>query len=144
MATHVPRESTFCQFQAVRYGTAVPNRTHPLLRAVTPVADALGTAVVPPGQMAESDIPLVWEGEVVGAVRRPDLHDALEHLLVAAERELGVARADMDRTQKQEAVTLLNTWGAFTLRKSVEDVAEAIGVSRFTVYNYLERAEAGR
>jgi len=24
----------------------------------------------------------------------------------------------------------------------VEDVAEALGVSRFTVYNYLERAEA--
>jgi len=48
----------------------------------------------------------------------------------------------MTRTQKQEAVTLLNEWGAFTLRKSVEDVAEALGVSRFTVYNYLERAEA--
>ena len=40
------------------------------------------------------------------------------------------------------AVALLNEWGAFTLRKSVEDVAEALGVSRFTVYNYLERAEA--
>jgi predicted transcriptional regulator YheO len=49
----------------------------------------------------------------------------------------------MDRSQKQGAVALLNDWGAFTLRKSVEDVAEALGVSRFTVYNYLERAEAG-
>jgi predicted transcriptional regulator YheO len=27
------------------------------------------------------------------------------------------------------------------LRKSVEDVAEALGVSRFTIYNYLERSE---
>ena len=42
----------------------------------------------------------------------------------------------------QAAVALLGNWGAFTLRKSVDDVAEALGVSRFTIYNYLERAEA--
>ena len=92
-------------------------------------------------QLSEADIPLVWEGEVVGGLRRPDLHDALEVLIAAAETELGVPRAEMGRTQKQAAVTLLNEWGAFTLRKSVEDVAEALGVSRFTIYNYLERSE---
>ena len=48
---------------------------------------------------------------------------------------------DMDRTQKQQAVALLNEWGVFNLRKSVESVAEALEVSRFTVYNYLERSE---
>ncbi|UUZ59852.1 helix-turn-helix domain-containing protein [Nocardioides sp. B-3] len=29
--------------------------------------------------------------------------------------------------------------GAFTYRRSAETIAEAIGVSRFTVYNYLNR-----
>ena len=48
---------------------------------------------------------------------------------------------DMDTIQKQQAVALLNEWGAFNLRKSVESVAEALEVSRFTVYNYLERSE---
>ena len=38
---------------------------------------------------------------------------------------------------KQRAVRLLDERGAFTLRKAVEDVADALGVSRFTVYNYL-------
>jgi predicted transcriptional regulator YheO len=34
-------------------------------------------------------------------------------------------------------VKLLNDRGAFSLRRSVEDVADALGVSRITVYNYL-------
>jgi predicted transcriptional regulator YheO len=32
---------------------------------------------------------------------------------------------------------LLDDRGAFQLRRSVEEVADALGVSRFTVYNYL-------
>jgi len=114
---------------------------HPLVSALAPVAEALGALLLTADQLSEADIPLVWEGEVVGGLRRPDLHDALEVLIAAAETELGVPRAEMGRTQKQAAVTLLNEWGAFTLRKSVEDVAEALGVSRFTIYNYLERSE---
>jgi predicted transcriptional regulator YheO len=34
-------------------------------------------------------------------------------------------------------VKLLDQRGAFTLRRAVEDVADAMGVSRITVYNYL-------
>jgi len=115
---------------------------HPLLEAIQPIADAIGCTILTAGELAESDLPLVWEGEVVGGLRRPDLHRALVTLLTAAEHEIGLPCAEMDRSQKQVAVALLNEWGAFTLRKSVEDVAEALGVSRFTVYNYLERAEA--
>jgi predicted transcriptional regulator YheO len=32
---------------------------------------------------------------------------------------------------------LLDEQGAFTLRRAVEDVADAMGVSRITIYNYL-------
>ena len=35
------------------------------------------------------------------------------------------------------AVRLLDDRGAFLLRRSVEDVAGALGVSRIAVYNYL-------
>ena len=38
---------------------------------------------------------------------------------------------------KQRAVRLLDQSGAFILRRAVEDVADAMGVSRITVYNYL-------
>ena len=45
------------------------------------------------------------------------------------------------REDKQRAVARLHDLGAFNLRKSVEDVATALGVSRFTVYNYLDRRD---
>ncbi len=43
----------------------------------------------------------------------------------------------MNREQKQSAIRLLDDRGPFTLRRAVEDVADAMGVSRITVYNYL-------
>jgi hypothetical protein len=119
----------------------------PLLDALQPVVEALGGTLVPPAEAEGEDVNVVWDGAVVAAVRRPDphldLHDALPTLIAEVEHDMGHPCAEMDRSQKQEAVALLNERGAFTLRKSVEDVAEALGVSRFTVYNYLERAEAG-
>jgi len=113
---------------------------------VAAVAEVLGGTVVAADDVSDGDVPVAWEGEVLAGVRPPDphldLHDALPTLIAEVEADLGLPCAEMERAQKQEVVCLLNERGAFTLRKSVEDVAEALGVSRFTVYNYLERAEA--
>ena len=116
--------------------------THPLLAAVAPVADAIGGVVVAGSDLAPGDIPLRWEGEIVGGVRLPtELHGALERMIAAVERELGAPLAELSRVDKQRAVRLLDGRGAFTLRKAVEDVADSLGVSRFTVYNYLNANE---
>jgi len=114
---------------------------HPLLKALLPLADVLGLQILNKDEISASDLPLMWEGEVVGGVRRHNLSGALTRLLSAVEIEMNLQVKDMDRIQKQQAVALLNEWGAFNLRKSVESVAEALEVSRFTVYNYLERSE---
>jgi hypothetical protein len=117
--------------------------THPLLTAVAPVADAVGAVVVSSEDLAPGDIPLHWDGEIVGGMRLPaELHGALERMISAVERELGAPLAVLSREDKQRAVRLLDGRGAFTLRKAVEDVADALGVSRFTVYNYLNAANA--
>jgi predicted transcriptional regulator YheO len=50
-----------------------------------------------------------------------------------------VPLADLDRKAKQEVVRILEARGAFSVRHGVETVASALGVSRFTVYNYLNR-----
>ena len=113
---------------------------HPLQKALLPLADILGIEILDKDEISESDLPLMWEGEVIGGVRRHNLNGALTRLLSAVEIEMNLKVKDMDRIQKQ-AVALLNEWGAFNLRKSVESVAEALEVSRFTVYNYLERSE---
>ena len=41
---------------------------HPLLDALGPVADALGATLLAPDDLTEADIPLLWEGEVVGGI----------------------------------------------------------------------------
>jgi HTH domain len=113
------------------------NDVHPLVAAVRPVVDAVGASLVPADQQEASDVPLVWDGEVVGAVRLPPLHGALDRLIDAVEAELGGRLPTLSREDKQRAVRLLDQRGAFILRRAVEDVADALGVSRITVYNYL-------
>ncbi len=115
--------------------------THPLLVAVAPVAEAVGGCVVGASDVGPGDVPLVWEGVVVGGVRLSgELHGARDRLIASVERELGAPLPQLSREDKQRAVRLLDERGAFTLRKAVEDVADALGVSRFTVYNYLNSA----
>ncbi len=113
------------------------NEPHPLLRAIKPVVDAVGATLVPPGDQEPSDVPLVWDGKVVGAVRMPPLHGALDRLIDTVETELGGPLPALSREDKQRAVRLLDERGAFILRRAVEDVADAMGVSRITIYNYL-------
>jgi HTH domain len=114
---------------------------HPLLAALEPVAEALGATLVPASAVGAGDIPLRWEGDVVGGMRLPGVHGALDRMITAVESELGAPLAELSREDKQHAVQLLEERGAFQLRKAVEEVADALGVNRFTVYNYLN-AEA--
>lgn len=110
---------------------------HPLIRSVKPVIDALGASLVAADDMEASDVALVWEGRTIAGVRMPPLHGALDRLIDAVEAELGGRLPMMSREDKQRAVRLLDERGAFILRRAVEDVADAMGVSRITVYNYL-------
>lgn len=111
--------------------------SHPILATLQPLVDALGCSVIDAAQIESADIPLVYEGELIAAVRLPDLHGALSRLIDSVEREMGQQLPNMNREQKQSAIRLLDDRGAFTLRRAVEDVADAMGVSRITVYNYL-------
>jgi len=68
-----------------------------------------------------------------------DLTDGLSRLIGDVERELGGDLAGLPREEKQHAVRLLEERGAFEMRRSAETVAQALGLTRFTVYNYLNR-----
>ncbi|MCU1428255.1 MAG: hypothetical protein JWL83_2255 [Actinomycetia bacterium] len=117
-------------------------RRHPLLAALEPVADALGAELVSAKAALPSDIPLHWDGKLVGGLRLPGVQGTLDRMITAVEAELGAPLARLSREDKQRAVQLLGDRGAFALRKSVEYVADAMSVSRFTIYNYLNSAES--
>ena len=110
---------------------------HPVVRAIKPVVDAVGATIVRADECEAADVALNWEGELIGAVRMPPLHGALDRLIDTVEAELGGPLPTLNREDKQRAVRLLDERGAFILRRSVEDVADAMGVSRITIYNYL-------
>jgi hypothetical protein len=111
----------------------------PFIAAVKPLVDAIGGEMVPPDEARADDVVLAWQGQDVVAVRLPQLADSLDHILAAMERRKGMPLADLDRKAKQEIVRILEARGAFSVRHGVETVAGALGVSRFTVYNYLNR-----
>ncbi len=110
---------------------------HAFLVALQPVAKALGAKIINPSEATPTDVPLVWEGVTLGALRLPQLTGALDRLIDQVEAELGGNLEDLSREDKQRAVKMLDERGAFVMRRSVEEVADAFGVSRITIYNYL-------
>jgi len=79
---------------------------------------------------------LATESTPAGSATPPP---SLERLIREVETQLGGRLADLDRPGKQRAVRLLEERGAFAMRKAVVTIAGALGVTRFTVYNYLNR-----
>jgi hypothetical protein len=116
----------------------------PFVTAVKPLVDAIGGELIAPDRAQGDDVVLSWEGREVVAVRLPHLSDSLDHILAELRRRHGVPLSDLDRRTKQSVVRLLEQRGAFSMRHGVETVATALGVSRFTVYNYLNRENAER
>ncbi|MCH0542679.1 helix-turn-helix domain-containing protein [Streptomyces sp. MUM 203J] len=104
----------------------------------------MGGQMMLPEQAGPDDVVLAWEGADVVAVRLPQLADSLDHILAALERRHGMPLSELDRKSKQEIVRSLEARGAFSVRHGVETVAGALGVSRFTVYNYLNRENAAK
>ena len=142
----------------------MPDPTHPLVLAIHPLVSRIGATVVDPNDLHSDDIPLEWDGRrrrrdpfdtrhfrrptrrtraddraPRTAPTEPEPAAGLDGILADLEAQLGTPLAGLDRAGKQRAVRMLEESGAFSYRKSVEAVAAALGISRFTVYNYLNR-----
>lgn len=103
------------------------------------VLDALRAAVSAALAHGAETVTLQVRRSGVAAGPRP--RGGLEQILVDVAAEIGAPLRDLARADKQRAVRMLEERGAFAFRKSAETVAEALGVSRFTVYNYLNRTQ---
>jgi len=111
--------------------------THPVFVAFEPLLAIVGGEVVSPSEIDTGDIPIAWEGTTIGGIRLGSLTDALDRMVGHIETELGGGLAELSRTAKQDAIRMLDEQGAFLLRKSIDDIADRMGVSRITIYNYL-------
>lgn len=113
------------------------SESHPLVAALQPLIDATGAHAVTLDDMTGSDVELIWEGQAVAGVRLPPIHGSMERLIALVQAELGAPLPTLSRPDKQQAIRRLDELGAFVLRRAVEDIADAMGISRITVYSYL-------
>jgi hypothetical protein len=109
------------------------------LRAVRPIVEFLGGTLSVDGGVG--DLPIERNGRPIGYVRGSELHGALDRSIEAVERDVGAELSQMTRAQKQIAVRTLDEQGVFLLRGAVDQVSKSMGVSRVTLYSYLNALE---
>ena len=68
----------------------------------------------------------------------PEIGGLVNDIIIEAIRRCGKPVAMMTKEEKLQAVRSMMHRGVFLIRGGVERAAVALGVSRFTVYNYLE------
>lgn len=75
-----------------------------------------------------------------------DIREVLAGMINAILNDLRKTPATMTRDEKMEVVARLEERGAFLVKRSAEQVAEALDLSRFTIFSYLKeiRRQGGR
>ncbi len=116
--------------------------SHPLAATLRPLLETIGGTLVPETEIEAGDVVLEWEGSPSVGVRLTELL-SLDRLVSGVEDQMGAPLSELGRADKQRAIRILDERGAFLLRKSIEDVGEVMGVSRITIYNYLNATKNG-
>ncbi len=72
-----------------------------------------------------------------------DIRDVLAGMITGILADMRKTPATMTRDEKMEVVARLEERGAFLVKRSAEQVAEALDLSRFTVFSYLKEIRRG-
>lgn len=88
--------------------------------------------------VATDDLPLPEDTEVEVP---EDVWQTLERLVDRVIASTGLTPAKMQTEDRRRVVGFLSEKGAFLIRGSVDYVAGKLGVSKFTVYNYIDQSK---
>lgn len=77
---------------------------------------------------------------------RPEtsIEDLIEEIIATAIETADAPVERMSKSEKKTAVAMMHERGLFVIRGSVELVAARLGVTKFTIYNYLDEIGAKR
>lgn len=73
-----------------------------------------------------------------------DLQDTVHSILVETLQEMSVELPILTRSEKVKLIARLDEKGVFQVKKSVSILADELGLSRSTLYNYLSEARGER
>lgn len=79
--------------------------------------------------------------ETRGEVFTSNVDELLDELMLEAVESTGRTLEELDKEDKIAVVKYLDEKGAFLIKKSAERIAVFLGISRFTVYNYLNESQ---
>lgn len=71
-----------------------------------------------------------------------NVNDLLEVLIQEASDFVGKPVAAMSKEDKMKFIRFLDNKGAFLIKKAGEKICAYLGISKFTLYNYLEESKA--
>ena len=72
-----------------------------------------------------------------------DIRDVVSGMVTKILGEMGKTPGAMTRDEKMEVVKRLEERGAFLVKRSAEQVAEALDLSRYTIFSYLKEIRHG-
>lgn len=67
-----------------------------------------------------------------------DVNELLDYLLQESIRQVGKSPAYMNREEKKQVIGHLDKRGALLITRSGPKICKTLGISKFTLYNYLE------
>ena len=73
-----------------------------------------------------------------------NINDVLEELIQQSVALVGKPAALMNKEDKIRAIRFLNENGAFLVTRSGEKVAKYFGISKYTLYSYLDKSTGGQ
>jgi predicted transcriptional regulator YheO len=77
--------------------------------------------------------------DLVGSIDfAADVSETMQSMIEIALHQSGRAPQLLSREERLELIRILDTKGLFLIRGAVDEVATRLGVSRFTVYGYLD------
>ncbi|QIK71998.1 transcriptional regulator [Propioniciclava coleopterorum] len=126
--------AVLCVNRAVAFWQALADAAASMLEPGAPTpTEPLGVALPPR--------PAATEAAPSNERFARSVSELADHVLEAAILRTGKRVSHMRKADKVDVVRELQARGFFLLRDSVETAAQALGVSRFTVYNYLNEIE---
>lgn len=68
-----------------------------------------------------------------------NVNELLGFYIDQAQYHVGKKASEMNRAEKMQMIEYLDNRGAFLITRSSDRVCDALGISKFTLYNYLEQ-----
>lgn len=77
-------------------------------------------------------------------VLHEDIYHILQRIIKGVIEENSIPISMMNKEEKKNIVRFLDEKGVFLIKGAIDRVADEIGVSRYTIYNYLEEIRSGK